>query len=501
MLPAALSTPLPMIYSLAHPAPLPCPTACRRASSTAAATTLAGQRQAITQWLDTPCPEELAVRLTQRAGDDLRTIPDALIAHHHQGLQYVMTWRRQVLGWLAGTPPQGVSEAPLKALDAALRACIVQAFGLSHVSLEHITLDSAASLLRFLVDNERVHPTSSIDSLGRKLGRNRRVLALTHTASTSKLPSAVVYIALVPHVAHSTHYLDMHSGQPSHVPGDCPIAGQHSAPEPTRPSSVATFYSVSVTDSALKGTGLATSLLLDAVEWLQLHEQPVQRFVTLSPVPRFLTWLRGVHDCLVAMPADTRLQEVGGSATEAALRAGSCHAPPPQGAPALLPGVSTAGGGTQALDTVLSMPWEAGEAAQLPASWRETLLDHQDMLLHLLRWHVCFAQSSARGAPLCPTAAFHSANGARLYSVNVLGDTSARALRESGTLMVNYEYTPPALPELAASFAADPAAAMREVWFTEWSQPSDRASADPEAEFGREHLPVLQRQSPVKHEG
>ena len=45
-----------------------------------------------------------------------------------------------------------------------------------------------------------------------------------------------------------------------------------------------------------------------------------------------------------------------------------------------------------------------------------------------------------RSAPLDSVARFHLGNGARLERLNLLGDTSERALRQSYGLMVNYLY-------------------------------------------------------------
>ena len=44
------------------------------------------------------------------------------------------------------------------------------------------------------------------------------------------------------------------------------------------------------------------------------------------------------------------------------------------------------------------------------------------------------------GRPIDPVARFHLGNGARLERLNLLADTSERALRQSHGLMVNYLY-------------------------------------------------------------
>ena len=47
---------------------------------------------------------------------------------------------------------------------------------------------------------------------------------------------------------------------------------------------------------------------------------------------------------------------------------------------------------------------------------------------------------TANGAPLDPVARFHLANGARIERINWLADRSAKGLRQSAGLMVNYLY-------------------------------------------------------------
>jgi len=46
------------------------------------------------------------------------------------------------------------------------------------------------------------------------------------------------------------------------------------------------------------------------------------------------------------------------------------------------------------------------------------------------------------GTPLDPVARFHLGNGASLHRLNWLGDLSAKGMRESAGLMVNYLYDP-----------------------------------------------------------
>ena len=45
-----------------------------------------------------------------------------------------------------------------------------------------------------------------------------------------------------------------------------------------------------------------------------------------------------------------------------------------------------------------------------------------------------------RGRPLCPVAKFHIRNGAEMYRLNYMADTSSKGLRNSCGIMINYHY-------------------------------------------------------------
>src|SRR6185312_4806728 len=60
---------------------------------------------------------------------------------------------------------------------------------------------------------------------------------------------------------------------------------------------------------------------------------------------------------------------------------------------------------------------------------------------HLLRAAATYLlRAKSKGKPLDPVARFHLNNGASVYRINFLADTSPRALGEAHGLMVNYQY-------------------------------------------------------------
>jgi len=63
----------------------------------------------------------------------------------------------------------------------------------------------------------------------------------------------------------------------------------------------------------------------------------------------------------------------------------------------------------------------------------------REPILRAAAWYYLRGRTP-RGTPLDSVARFHLGNGARLERLNLLGDTSERALRQSHGLMVNYLY-------------------------------------------------------------
>jgi len=151
----------------------------------------------------------------------------------------------------------------------------------------------------------------------------------------------------------------------------------------------AVFYSISNTQNGLRGISFGNFLIKQVVEEL-LQEQPaLTTFVTLSPVPGFAKWLSGAAQDR----AGERLPQ-------------------------------------QLFDLLSRADWpedEAGRTALQP-------LLAQAAALYLLE------AKGANGKPADAVARFHLNNGASLERINVHGDMSAKGLKQSHGVMVNYLY-------------------------------------------------------------
>ena len=153
----------------------------------------------------------------------------------------------------------------------------------------------------------------------------------------------------------------------------------------------AIFYSISNCQKGLRGVSFGSFLIKQVATELQ-HEWPnLQTFATLSPVPGFRRWLDDL-----APPDDAEAASILARAKNAF-----------EGPDWLKDEVAV-----KALKTPLS-----GLCARYLTGAK-----------------------GAGGYPLDPVARFHLGNGARLERLNWAGDISAKGVRQSAGLMVNYLY-------------------------------------------------------------
>lgn len=186
------------------------------------------------------------------------------------------------------------------------------------------------------------------------------------------------------------------------------------AEEMSEPST-AVFYSISNCQMGLRGISFGNFLIKQVVEELAREVPSLRKYVTLSPVPGFARWLEKMSpNDKTGLDEDQR----------------------------------------EALDILGKPGWveRERENAALKAAVLSLAADY------FLR---------ARGAdnkPVDPVARFHLGNGARLESINWLGDASQKAVRDAHGLMVNYRYEIKDIEKNHENYANDgPVACSRAV--------------------------------------
>jgi malonyl-CoA decarboxylase len=153
-----------------------------------------------------------------------------------------------------------------------------------------------------------------------------------------------------------------------------------------REATTAVFYSISNTQKGLAGVTFGNFLIKQVVQDLARELPNLKTFVTLSPVPGFAGWVRRElkAEASTAMDEETR-------AALGALEAG-------------------------------------GDIAEV-----------REAITSLAAYYFLKAKLPS-GKPVDPVARFHLGNGARLERLNFLGDASAKGMKQSYGLMVNYLY-------------------------------------------------------------
>ena len=296
-----------------------------------------------------------------------------------EGVRFLVDLRAQLL-------PHLKHEKRLLALDAELEDLFSTWFDVGFLELQRISWHSPAALVEKLIKYEAVHDIKSWADAKNRLDEDRRCYGFFHPRLPGE-PLIFVEVALLQGMADSI----------------TPLLDEEGAADDLDKATTAIFYSISNTQTGLKGVSFGDSLIKRVVEELKGEFPQLKVFATLSPIPGLRAWLgKNAEAVLQAMPPRARqalARELGQPELEAS---------------ALL----------KALDGVP----ELGEKSAL----RRWLLGAAARYLG--------RDLDARGRPLDAVARFHLGNGARVERLNWLGDPSPKGLKQSYGLMVNYLY-------------------------------------------------------------
>ena len=188
-------------------------------------------------------------------------------------------------------------------------------FNRGFLVLQQISWESPASILEKIVEYEAVHAIDDWDDLRRRLyPQDRRCFAYFHPCMPEE-PLIFVEVALTRSIPNSIQQ----------------VLSDEREHRDVRDARVAVFYSISNCQKGLKGVSFGNLLIKQVVAELQQELPELETFVTLSPIPKFTTWLSDQTDL-------EDLEElVDGTADEASVRAAAAqyllNAKNPKGAP------------------------------------------------------------------------------------------------------------------------------------------------------------------------
>ena len=305
------------------------------------------------------------------------------------GTAALVAMRSELLGLLRALPG-------LKPLDSDLQHLLGSWFNRGFLELRRIDWQTPAAVLEKLITYEAVHEIQGWDDLRRRLAADRRCFAFFHPALPGE-PLIFVEVALTQGLASAVQPLLARDGE---------AAARDRAVQ----ADTAIFYSISNCQEGLRGISFGNFLIKQVVEELKAELPSLVRFSTLSPVPGFRRWLERKLDSKAGAEA-LRADEAEALAATVGVKAGQ------------EPGA--------VLTAATEGEWWTDEA-------RAGAL--RGSLLRLCAAYLTRPNTGMGG--IDPVARFHLGNGARLEQINWLGNTSARGMKESFGIMVNYLYDP-----------------------------------------------------------
>src|SRR6201991_2812447 len=260
----------------------------------------------------------------------------------------------------------------LAALDRDVVHLLASWFNRGFLVLRRIDWSTPANILEKIIRYEAVHEIRDWDDLRRRIDPiDRRCYAFFHPALVDE-PLIFVEVALT-------------EGIPGAI---APLLAADRQPAAIERARTAVFYSISNTQRGLGGISFGSFLIKQVVEELQRELPKLDTFVTLSPVPNFMQWLKEGKD--IPLTEDEK----------------------------------------KLLENLDRPDWF--ENAELTAQLRP--------VLEPLAAYYFLKARTPKGRLIDSVARFHLGNGARLERINWLGDLSPKGLRESAGVMVNYLY-------------------------------------------------------------
>ena len=278
----------------------------------------------------------------------------------------------------------------LRQLDNDLKTLLSTLFLQPMLELRRISYESTpASIIEKVARKEAVHPLRSLEDLRTRLGPDRRCFAFFHPSLQDE-PLVFVHVGLLSEVPESMGDIDCLSSK-----------------EPK----VAAFYSITNTQPGLSGVDLGNFLIKRVVEELQRDFPGISTFCTLSPIPRFFKWLEHKLSGKDKFFDESLLDEDD----------------------------------INDLANILGCPGESVPTALIELlkdpTWfeNETIAASLKPYLMKLAAHYLSVETH-RGKPMDGVAKFHCRNGAEMFRLNYLADTSRKGMHNSAGMMINYRY-------------------------------------------------------------
>ncbi|GCC28438.1 malonyl-CoA decarboxylase, mitochondrial [Chiloscyllium punctatum] len=314
------------------------------------------------------------------------------ICRLEEGVKFIVDLRADILQFLQNK----TADSPqLREMNGILKTLLSDWFSIGFLNLERITWQSSCDLLQKISEYEAVHPVRNWADIKRRVGPYRRCYVFTHNAMPRE-PLIVLHVALTDNISNNIQAI---------VRKDPSLE----TTEDVNKITTAIFYSISSSQRGLQGVELGTYLIKRVVKELQVEFPHMSQFSSLSPIPDFTKWLRGTLSFKIKEGKSNQIF------TELEYKE---------------------------LQDIIEGP--VLEKLQHLLSNNEWVKSDklvrilETPLMRLCAWYLYGEKH--RGGALDPVANFHLQNGAVIWRINWLADTSPRGLSSSFGIMANYRY-------------------------------------------------------------
>ena len=338
---------------------------------------------------------QLANKLRAACTPQYEELFHSILADNAQvGIRFFVQLRQDLLQYIKIQKADERRITHLKQLDASLRSLLATWFSSEALEIRRITYETtSAAIIEKIATKEAVHPLKSLDDLRTRLGPDKRVFCAFHPLLPDE-PLVFVHVAL-------RHFIPNSMDQ---------VLDSESSVGAT----VAIFYSISSTQPGLSGVDLGHVLIKKATKRLQQELSSLEIFVTLSPIPKFRSWLR--EKLLALNRGGTFVDSDFLSDDDLSMLRSTFDGSANEDVAALFL-------------KKLEDPWT------LMSSHSDEL---EPILMKLAARYLVLEKH--RRKPLDGVARFHIQNGADMYRLNYMADESRKGIHNSLGLMVNYRY-------------------------------------------------------------
>ena len=335
------------------------------------------------------------------------------IAKNPGGIRFLLDFREDLIN------SKRTTDLDFAALDADLAFLLEMLFQEGFLYLEEITLDSPYSQIEIIKDRDMVHPMTSLEEMGKRLGKDRRCFALYHRLLPLE-PIVFIEVALTQGLVRNIS----------------DIVGATRRELKYKDLDTAIFYSINNTQNGLAGLGMGKMLIVRVVDFLRSEDERIKTFATLSPIPGF--WEQYLRPILEGDDEPFLLKKENIPAFFSRKARGK-----------ILQFTESSDDSVEGFCKALQEVFSGTE-------W----VNDSELKRHLkgpmvkMAYHYISKERNLKGKPLNPVAGFHLGNGATVSEkcVNFLANTSSKGLKESCSIMVNYIYSLSWITQIRRSF-------------------------------------------------